>query len=128
MGNHMHLLVETPEPNLGRGMQLLHGSYGQSFNRRHDAAGHVFGGRFKSVRVTTDPQLWVTTAYVIRNPVVAGLCRAPELWPWSSHAAVCNAVYPSWLDVPRLLSYFAPVGGDPLQRYREFVAAEPKGV
>ena len=31
---------------------------------------------------------------------------------------------PSWLDVPRLLSYFAQDGGDPLQRYREFVAAE----
>lgn len=128
MGNHMHLLVETPQPNLGRGMQLLHGSYAQSFNRRHEASGHVFGGRFKSTSVTTDPQLWVTVAYVVRNPVAAGLCRAPELWRWSSHTAVCNGIYPLWLDVPRLLSYFGQTGGDPLQRYREFVAVEPKGV
>jgi putative transposase len=128
MGNHMHLLVETPETNLGRGMQLLHGSYAQSFNRRHEATGHVFGGRFKSTSVTTDPQLWVTAAYVARNPVAAGLCRTPELWPWSSYAAVCGSAYPSWLDAPRLLSYFAQAGGDPLQRYRDFVAAEPKGV
>ena len=28
MGNHMHMLVETPLPNLGRGMQRLHGIYG----------------------------------------------------------------------------------------------------
>jgi len=128
MGNHMHLLIETPETNLGRGMQLLHGSYGQSFNRRHEAAGHVFGGRFKSTSVTTDPQLWVTAAYVARNPVEAELCRSPELWPWSSYAATCGSAYPVWLDVPRLLAYFAQAGGDPVQTYRDFVAAKPKGV
>ena len=128
MGNHMHLLVETPEPNLGRGMQRLHGAYAQAFNRRHEAAGHVFGARFGSTSILTDPQLWVTVAYVVRNPVAAGFCRAPELWPWSSHTAVCDAIYPSWLDVPRLLSYFGQDGGDPLQRYHDFVAADPKGV
>src|SRR3954453_14176723 len=32
MGNHMHLLIETPQPNLGRGMQRLHGTYAQGFN------------------------------------------------------------------------------------------------
>lgn len=128
MGNHMHLLIETPETNLGQGMQRLHGAYGQAFNRRHEASGHVFDGRFKSVSITTDPQLWVTAAYIARNPVAAGLCSTPAAWAWSSHAAVVNASYPAWLDVPRLLAYFAPVGGDPLQRYLEFVAARPKGV
>jgi REP element-mobilizing transposase RayT len=27
MGNHEHLFVETPEPNLSAGMQCLNGSY-----------------------------------------------------------------------------------------------------
>ena len=29
MGNHVHLLIETREPNLGAGMHRLHGSYAQ---------------------------------------------------------------------------------------------------
>ena len=44
MPNHVHLLIETPEPNLGEGMQWLHSSYAQSFNDRYDrrGEGHVF--------------------------------------------------------------------------------------
>jgi putative transposase len=125
MGNHMHLLVETPQPNLGRGMQRLHGSYGLAFNRRHAKAGHVFGARFGSTSITTDPQLWIAVSYVVRNPVEAGLCAAPAAWPWSSHAAIVHGRHPSWLDVPRLLSYFAQAGGEAHQRYLEFVAAAP---
>jgi hypothetical protein len=63
--------------------------------------------------------------------VEAGLCTKPELWPWSSHAAVIAANYPSWLAAGRFLSYFASAGGDPLRRYLEFVAMDlkqPKGV
>ena len=35
MDNHFHLLVETPEPNLGRGLQWLNTSDCVWFNRRH---------------------------------------------------------------------------------------------
>jgi len=112
-------------------MQRLHGTYGQAFNRRHAAAGHVFDRRFNSKSVLTDPQLWLTAAYIARNPVEAGLCSAPEAWPWSSHAAIVVANTPTWLDDRRLLSYFAQDGGDALRTYLEFVAAlpsKPKGV
>jgi putative transposase len=131
MGNHMHLLIETPEPNLGRGMQRLHGTYGQAFNGRHGGSGHVFGRRFHSKVMENDPQLWVTIGYILRNPVKAGLCSTPEAWPWSSHGALAQNVTPPCVDVPRLYSCFESMGGDPRERYLEFVAAEPaepKGV
>ena len=35
MGNHYHLLLETPEPNLVRGMRRLNGVPTQASNRRH---------------------------------------------------------------------------------------------
>ncbi|PCK04692.1 MAG: hypothetical protein COA42_18985 [Alteromonadaceae bacterium] len=35
MGNHYHLLVETPESNLSLGMRHLNGVYTQKFNRKH---------------------------------------------------------------------------------------------
>src|SRR5215210_4137262 len=42
MGNHMHLLVETAEPNLGDGMRELHGKYARALNDRHRRNGHLF--------------------------------------------------------------------------------------
>ena len=48
MDNHYHLLRETPEPNLVRGMRRLNGVYTQAFNRRHRLVGHVLQGRYKS--------------------------------------------------------------------------------
>jgi putative transposase len=51
MGNHYHLLLETPEPTLSRGMRQLNGVYTRAFNRRHRRSGHLFQGRFKAIVV-----------------------------------------------------------------------------
>jgi putative transposase len=108
LDNHIHLLVETPEPNLGSGIQLLHGRYGTTHNRRHGTSGHVFQGRFGSKRVTTDEQLFTVVRYIARNPVEAGVCGRPEDWRWSSHAATEAGTPPVWLDLDRLHWYFEP--------------------
>jgi putative transposase len=119
MGNHMHLIIETVEPNLGAGMHRLQGGYAQYFNRRHGFVGHLFQDRFEAVPVMGEMQFWRLAAYVARNPVEAGLCAEPGDWPWSSHAAVLTGRTPAWLDRARLLAYFGADGGDPLARYRE---------
>ena len=49
MKNHYHLLVETPDGNLSKGMRQLNGVYTQAFNCRHDRVGHLFQGRFKAI-------------------------------------------------------------------------------
>ncbi|MCP4489210.1 MAG: hypothetical protein GY820_18140 [Gammaproteobacteria bacterium] len=51
MSNHYHLLIETPEANLSKGMRQLNGVYTQSYNRSHDVTGHVFHGRYKAILV-----------------------------------------------------------------------------
>jgi putative transposase len=126
MGNHVHLLLETPEPNLSAGMRRLHGGYGASFNKRHDRRGHLFEGRFGSVLVRDDPQLWAVAAYIAANPVVAGLCREPEAWRWGSHGAVLgSAVAPVWLDARRLLELLGGGGGVPARRrYATYVSEQ----
>ncbi len=35
MGNHYHLVIETPDGNLAKGMRHLNGVYTQRSNRRH---------------------------------------------------------------------------------------------
>ncbi|HEV2813148.1 MAG TPA: transposase [Solirubrobacteraceae bacterium] len=120
MPNHVHLLVETPQPDLAVGMHWLHGAYARRFNRRHRRVGHLFQGRYGAVRIEDDAQLWMTAAYIARNPVAAGHCREPEDWEWSSHAATANADAPPWLAANRLLEYLqGAAGGDPHERYGE---------
>ena len=57
MGNHYHLVVETAEANLSRGMRQLNGVYTQAANRRHARVGHVFQGRYKAILVEADAYL-----------------------------------------------------------------------
>jgi len=57
MGNHYHLLIETPEGNLTRGMRQLNGVYTQRYNRRHARVGHLFQGRYKAILVEKDSYL-----------------------------------------------------------------------
>jgi putative transposase len=65
MGNHFHLLLETPTPNLSCGMRQLNGVYTQGFNRCHRRAGHLFQGRFKAILVERDSYLLELARYVV---------------------------------------------------------------
>jgi putative transposase len=51
MGNHFHLVVETPEANLVAGMRWLLSTYTIRLNHRHKLVGHVFSGRYKALLV-----------------------------------------------------------------------------
>src|SRR5580765_2000118 len=51
MSNHFHLVIETPQANLVRGMKWFLGVYTSRFNRRHKLFGHLFSGRYKALIV-----------------------------------------------------------------------------
>ena len=51
MGNHFHVVVETPNANLVAGMRWFLGTYTARFNRRHKLFGHLFSGRYKALVV-----------------------------------------------------------------------------
>jgi len=122
MGNHFHLLVETPEPNLSRGMRQLNGIYTQRFNRRHGRAGHLLQGRFKGILVEKESHLLELGRYVVMNPVRAGLVRAAREWPWSSHRATAGIVKgPEWLETAATLELFGGSKARSLAAYRAFV-------
>lgn len=65
MTNHYHLLIETPEANLSRGMRQLNGVYTQALNRRHGRVGHIFQGRFKALLVEKDGYLLELCRYIV---------------------------------------------------------------
>jgi REP element-mobilizing transposase RayT len=64
MGNHYHLLIETPEGNLSAGMRQLNGVYTQTYNRVHNKTGHVYQGRFKAILIEKQSHLLELCRYV----------------------------------------------------------------
>jgi len=122
MSNHYHLLIETPEANLSKGMRHLNGVYTQASNRRHRRNGHLFQGRFKAIVVDRDNYLLELTRYVVLNPVRAKRVEAPGDWPWSSYGAMVGDVEaPRWLATDPLLAQFAKQRASARRRYERFV-------
>lgn len=124
MTNHYHVIVETPDANLSRGMRQLNGAYTQRFNRQHGVAGHLFQGRYHAVLIDKHSHLLELARYVVLNPVRAGLAPSAQQWPWSSYRYVDDALAaPAWLDTEWTLGQFGAPRAIALQRYRQFVAA-----
>jgi REP element-mobilizing transposase RayT len=123
MENHYHLLLETPEGNLSRGMGRLNGVYTQWFNRRDGRLGHVLQGRYKAIVVEKQSYLLELCRYVVLNPVRAGIVQRVEQWPWSSYrATVGAAVAQEWLFTHWVLAQFGRQCREAQAAYRRFVA------
>jgi putative transposase len=110
MGNHFHLVVETPKPNLVEGMKWLLGTYTSRFNRRHRLFGHLFRGRYKALSVdgNGDGYLKSVCDYVLLSPARAKLLtREQKLSEFrrSSYSEYLKVAgqRPGWLRVDRLL-------------------------
>lgn len=58
VGNNYHLLIETLDGDLSKGMRRLNGLYTEKFNRRHTSVGPVYQARFKSIIVDKDSNLF----------------------------------------------------------------------
>lgn len=114
MGNHFHLLLETPRPNLVEGMKWLLGTFSQGWNRSRQRQGHVFQGRYKSVPVnSSDADTYyfrIVADYIHLNPARAGLAggKAGKLvgYRWSSLLSYAGGKAPLWLDMERVLNSF----------------------
>ena len=75
MDNHYHLLVETMEPTLSKGMREVNGVYTQAFNRRHGRSGHVLQGRFKASLVWELQDTHLSDCGFLNVPSAAGESR-----------------------------------------------------
>lgn len=122
MTNHYHLVIETPDGNLSKGMRQLNGVYTQASNRHHQRSGHLFQGRFKGILVDKESYLLELARYVVLNPVRAGMVRKPGAWRWSSYRAMLgDEPAPTWLATDGLLAHFGRRRADARRRYQRFV-------
>lgn len=140
MTTHVHLLVETPQANLGRFMHKLQTAYTIYFNLRHGESGHVLQGRYKAKPVEGDEYLLGLARYVHLNPVyvkqvdkldLAKRMRQLRRYRWSSYPRYLGQREWSFVDEDPLL---AMMGGRSkarrraqFRRYVESAIAEPDG-
>lgn len=111
MGNHYHLLLETPEANLVVGMKWLQGTYTQRFNSRHKLWGHLLQGRYKAIPVDQGAggDYFPTVAnYIHLNPARTKVFDLEKEklgdYRWSSLPLYLRpSKRPAWLVVDRVL-------------------------
>ncbi|MEN8171239.1 MAG: transposase [Pseudomonadota bacterium] len=122
MDNHYHIVIETAEANLSKGMRQLNGVYTQYYNIKHDRAGHVFQGRYKGILVEQDAYLLELSRYVVLNPIRAKMTKAIGTWKWSSYKSMIGEVASQpWLETNWILGQFGKQRKRAIDKYIDFV-------
>lgn len=111
MSNHVHLVVQTGPVPLSKVLKRVNTGFAIRFNRRSARMGYLFQSRFGSRIVQDEGDLRVVIAYVVRNPLDAGIVRGLgplARYPWSSYSALAGR-RPSFAfeDVRASLACFA---------------------
>ena len=127
MGNHFHLVVVTPRGNISAFMRQVDGVFTQYSNWRYQRVGHLLQGPFKAVIVENDLHLLTALAYVMINPVEAGLVPKASGWRWSSfRATVGLSAAPSFLSIEWIDRLFpASSRAESQQRFETFMNGTP---
>lgn len=122
MDNHYHLIIETLDASLSKGMRQLNGVYTQSINQKYNRVGHIFQGRYKAILIQKETHLLEVCRYIMLNPVRANLINSPGDWKWSSYRATAGFGMPhDCLTIDRILNQFSPQKSLASKKYIVFV-------
>jgi putative transposase len=84
MPNHVHIVgVPGADDAMSSVFRTVHMLYSQYYNRKANAVGHLWQGRYYSCALD-EPHAYAAVRYVEMNPVRGGLVAAAESYPWSS--------------------------------------------
>ncbi len=121
MSNHYHLLIKTPEANLGRAMRHINGVYTQRYNRLHKTDGPLFRGRYKAILIEEDSYQLQVSRYIHRNPLEAQMVAKLDDYPWSSYPMYLKQQpIPEWLYPQEIFGQLG-VKRRQAEKYRAFV-------
>jgi REP element-mobilizing transposase RayT len=122
MGNHYHLLLETPQGNLSQIMKHINSSYTTYFNVKRKRAGHLLQGRYKAILVDADEYALELSRYIHMNPVRVGIADIPENYSWMSYRCYTeHTVTPDWLRTSFILAFFGSKESAARKKYQAFV-------
>ena len=115
MDNHYHLIVQDGSGRMADFFKQLNGEYGSYYRQSHGGRGYVFQDRYKSYLIQDESYLMLCLAYVLNNPVKAGICRGFENYRWSSAQSYFSDEPPEWLDTTFIEELFGDA--DALKRF-----------
>jgi len=131
MGNHVHLVLETPRANLSQFMHRVETAYTVYFNRRHERCGHLLQGRYGARLVEKDAYILRLSRYVHLNPVFTPAARKQPIreritalrqYRWSSYRSYIGRDRPcEFVDYGPILATVSSDSGRHVQEYRRFV-------
>jgi putative transposase len=84
MSNHYHMIVWTPQANIGEVMRCFNLGASKGIARLTNTMNHQFGSPYDGKVIKNDHYLCNVYKYVYRNPVAAGLCATVESYPYST--------------------------------------------
>ncbi|EKD94211.1 MAG: hypothetical protein ACD_26C00167G0003 [uncultured bacterium] len=117
MPTHLHLILkQLAENGIRILMSNVENSYARYFNTKYKRKGPLWVGRFKSVFVQNESQLYHLSRYVHLNPISANLTNKPEEWFYSSYNEYLNNIDNNL----RICDYKDIISIKP-KTYREFV-------
>src|SRR5213080_4184400 len=90
MPNHHHVVLRTTQDRFSEGFQQLNGNHSRRTNRRHGRTDHLFRNRPHAKELASTAHLITAIAYVLRNPLEAGIVEHAAAWPWSSYRATLD--------------------------------------
>jgi REP-associated tyrosine transposase len=104
MPNHIHLIMVPPDADgLRAALGETHRRYTKHINRREGWQGHLWQERFHSYPMD-EAHLLAAARYIERNPVQAGLAKAPSDWRWSSAGAHLSGTDDALVTVAPMLA------------------------
>jgi len=121
MGNHYHLVIETPNGNMNKVLHYVNGSYANYINKKRNRSGHLLQGRYKGILVDRDAYLLELSRYLHLNPVRAKMVERPEDYRQSSYGSYLWTQKESIVTTDLILGMLS--GDDKVARraYREYV-------
>ncbi len=111
MPNHFHLLVTTPEQDLGKVMNTFMSDVTRTINRLSGRSGRIFGGPYHWSLIHSSLYYAHALKYVYRNPIKAKIVNKVEEYPWSTLYGVLGKSHcpiPIWFPRSGLGISFVP--------------------
>lgn len=118
MSNHVHLLIETGDEDIGKVVNAVAGNYAKTYNKKYGLRGHLFEDRYKACIVESDEYFLQTSRYIHLNPVKAKMVCHAEDYKWSSYRTIINMKDDGITTTAKTLGYFKVKGEI---GYRDFV-------
>lgn len=84
MPNHVHVLIRLRDIALSKVVASWKGASAFAINRAAGRNGKLWERDYFDRAIHSEEHFHRSVRYIHRNPVKAGLCRTPEVWPFSS--------------------------------------------